>query len=824
MIKSIRKISILLLLVVMVASTCGTSFAETAASSNYTYNSTKTVVAAPPAYEMSSVVDISKIEGVGSLPVNPVALFCDQQNHMIYYLDQSWIASEATPVETEPDETSGEVTADATADATADVTADATADVTADVTEEEATPEPTEEPTPEPAEPDENGEGGEDGEDVEGDEDGDTEDAMDFTPKGRLLIFSYEPHNPDKWTLVKSITDYTFEGTTYQFCEPQGLFVDNDGTFYVCDTNNSRIVHFDSTTYEVKRLLGAPESDLFDSGYVYYPLTLVVDEGGRLYVAAKNVTSGLLKFDSDGNFTAFFGRAKVRVQWYQVVKRWFMTREQKAREATFSPSEYSSVTIDDKSFIYVTSSSVSEYEFQAHITAGTDDDRYASVKRLNPLGNDVLYRTSWFAPGGDVTISYYSTEQKGVSRIVDVALLENGENKGIYSILDSTRGRVFTYDADGNLLYIFGGKGIRAGTFKKPVAVEYIGTDIMVLDQGTGYVSLFQITDYGSYILKALALQDAGHWDEAAEVWQEIIKYHNANFQLAYIGVGRVEYMDGKYDTAMKYFKLGDKKTNYSNAWKQRRRELIDGSFGYAMTGILVLVVAIVVFKKVRKRQIFKKYGPEGKPAKDPQCMSEKIKFAFHNTISPVRGFYELKTENRGSPWIALGIVALTIFALILNKQVTAFTFNPNDVTKVNVWVEFLSVLGPLGLWIISNWCTTTLLDGEGKMKEIAMASCYSLLPIPLLYIPNVLLSYCLILEEGGMHSFLLTFGLVWAGLLIVIGTMITHQYSFGKTILVIFVILFAAVLIVFIGVLFFSIIQQVWGFIYVIYRELSFR
>ena len=125
-----------------------------------------------------------------------------------------------------------------------------------------------------------------------------------------------------------------------------------------------------------------------------------------------------------------------------------MTREQKAREATFSPSEYSSVTIDDKSFIYVTSSSVSEYEFQAHITAGTDDDRYASVKRLNPLGNDVLYRTSWFAPGGDVTISYYSTEQKGVSRIVDVALLENGENKGIYSILDSTRGRVFTYDAD----------------------------------------------------------------------------------------------------------------------------------------------------------------------------------------------------------------------------------------------------------------------------------------------------------------------------------------------------------------------------------------
>ncbi len=800
------KVSALLLLVVMLVSSCYSAFAETAAFSNYTYSSTKNVLYAPPAYEVSSVVDVSKIEGVGSPAVYPVALFCDQENHLIYYLDSKWIAPTA---EGEPSTEDVPVTEDATVtedssdvapvdeteggEVTTDVTEDATTDVTTDETEDATT-------------------------DVPG------EEVIDTTPKGRLLIFSYQPHNPDVWTLEASITGYSFEGVNYQFCEPQGLFVDDDGTFYVCDTNNSRIVQFDSETYEVKRLLGAPESDLFEEGYVYYPLTLVVDDGGRLYVAAKNVTSGLLKFDADGNFTAFFGRAKVRVSVFEVIKRWFMTREQKARQATFTPSEYSSIAIDDLSFIYVTSSAVSQYEFQAHIQQGTDDDRYASVKRLNPLGNDVLYRTSWFAPGGDVNINYYSTEQAGVSKIVDVALLDNDSNNGIYSILDATRGRIFTYDADGNLLYIFGGLGIRAGTFKKPVSIEYIGTDIMVLDQTTGYVSLFQITEYGGYILEALALQDEGKWEDAAKLWQEIIDYHNANFQLAYIGVGRVEYMNKNYDEAMKYFKLGDKKTNYSNAWKQRRSELIDDAFGTVMTCLVVLAIALVVFKVIRKRQILKKYGPEGKPAKDPQCFSEKVKFAFRNMLNPVKGFNELKLENRGNIWIAIGIVALTIFSLVLKKQLTAFTFNPHDITKVNVWIEFLAVLGPLALWVVANWCTTTLLDGEGNMKQIFMASCYALLPIPVLYIPNVLISYCITIEEGAMHTFLTVFGLVWAGLLIIVGTMITHQYSFGKTMLVTLVILLAAVVIVFIGVLFFSILQQVWGFVYVIYRELSFR
>ena len=52
----------------------------------------------------------------------------------------------------------------------------------------------------------------------------------------------------------------------------------------------------------------------------------------------------------------------------------------------------------------------------------------------------------------------------------------------MYSLLDRRRGRIFTYDHEGNLLYIFGGLGTQAGTFVTPVAIENIGNTIIVLD------------------------------------------------------------------------------------------------------------------------------------------------------------------------------------------------------------------------------------------------------------------------------------------------------------------------------------------------------
>ncbi len=58
-----------------------------------------------------------------------------------------------------------------------------------------------------------------------------------------------------------------------------------------------------------------------------------------------------------------------------------------------------------------------------------------------------------------------------MSSFIDVVV----DDSGRYSALDATRGRIFTYDDDGNLLYIFGGLGNQMGTFTRPVALATMG-------------------------------------------------------------------------------------------------------------------------------------------------------------------------------------------------------------------------------------------------------------------------------------------------------------------------------------------------------------
>ena len=62
---------------------------------------------------------------------------------------------------------------------------------------------------------------------------------------------------------------------------------------------------------------------------------------------------------------------------------------------------------------------------------------------------------------------------------------------GMYSVLDSKRGRVFTYDSQGNLLYIFGGRGDQKGQFNQPCALIYNGDEILVADRSRNSVQVF---------------------------------------------------------------------------------------------------------------------------------------------------------------------------------------------------------------------------------------------------------------------------------------------------------------------------------------------
>ena len=66
--------------------------------------------------------------------------------------------------------------------------------------------------------------------------------------------------------------------------------------------------------------------------------------------------------------------------------------------------------------------------------------------------------------------------------------------------------------------------------------------------------------------------------------------------------------------------------------------------------------------------------------------------------------------------------------------------------------------------------------------------------------------------------------GYVWMAFLLFSGTLVTHQYTFGKTVLMIIFILLGMCMIAYIALLFFNLIQQMSGFVVTFWTELKLR
>ena len=203
---------------------------------------------------------------------------------------------------------------------------------------------------------------------------------------------------------------------------------------------------------------------------------------------------------------------------------------------------------------------------------------------------------------------------------------------------------------------------------------------------------------------------------------------------------------------------------------------------------------------------------------------AEKLKYVFYVIFHPADGFWDLKREKRGSLPAALTFVALTVLTLGIEKLNTAFLFNDNRISEVNVMVDVITVLLVFTLWCVANWCTTSLMDGKGRMKDIFTAIGYALFPIILIRLPLVLVSFCITAEEGAFYYIFGFISYAWTAVLIFMGTMMTHEYSLGKTVFTCIITILGMGIILFIGLLFFNVISEIIVFVSTIYKEVRFR
>ncbi|MBP3197452.1 MAG: YIP1 family protein [Butyrivibrio sp.] len=200
------------------------------------------------------------------------------------------------------------------------------------------------------------------------------------------------------------------------------------------------------------------------------------------------------------------------------------------------------------------------------------------------------------------------------------------------------------------------------------------------------------------------------------------------------------------------------------------------------------------------------------------------LKFALYCITHPLDGFWDLTHEKRGTYAAANTILALTLLIRILKLRYTSFIFLRVYWEDLNIFLYLASILFPLALWVVGNWGLTTLFDGKGKLGQVYMATCYALTPYPLVQFPLMIFSNFVTVEEAEFYSVLSTLSLVWAALLVIAAMGQIHEYSAGKNLLFTVATLFAMLVMIFILMIFFSMISQGVAYFISLAKEFMFR
>ena len=623
---------------------------------------------------------------------------------------------------------------------------------------------------------------------------------------------------------VASLTTFVNEqGNNDALKGPKGVFV-NDTSIWVCDTGKNRLVEFDRSAnngYAFKQIMDAPESQLFGDSATYTPVSMVIDQYGRFYIVSSTTYQGIIVMTAAGEFVGFIGAQAVTIGAWELIWRKFQTQEQQLQNEIYESVEYNGVAITPEGFIYATTSAIDEGSVKGSIKKGNKDGKYMPVKLLNPAGDEIMRRNGFWPPVGEVDLAAFSVAASStasnagkVSIIIDVAV---GPAK-TWSIIDSRRNKIYTYDFNGNLLYAFGDTGSMLGSINKITSITYQDEKMLVLDGGNNTIVIYDRTEYGDLLIEAISAENSLNYDYAIECWERVLQ-RNTNFDAAYVGIGNAYYRRAEYETALEYYEAAYETTNWSESFKQVRKGWMETWFLLLVVLLIALIVAILKFfgwaAKVNKR-----VATDGKARK---TFGQELLYGFYVMFHPFDGFYDLKHEHRGSVRASLVFIALTIVAFFYQSIGNGYIFNPTRNVST-IWVQAIGVLVPFFLFVIANWCLTTLFEGEGSFKDIFVSTSYSLLPLVLLYIPTTIATNIATASEKGLINMIITIAFIWVGLLLFCGVMITHDYSLFKNLITILGTIVAMAFIVFVVLLFSMLLSKLVSLVTNIVTEIQYR
>ncbi len=570
----------------------------------------------------------------------------------------------------------------------------------------------------------------------------------------------------------------SMDGTALK--HPMGVFVKAGGDIYIADDQLGAVVRINRDGKLIKSYV-RPNSDLYEEATPYKPQKVVADSAGRVYVLSQGAYQGLVCFYDNGEFMNFFGSSHVTVTAKVVLQkiwRMFLTRDQRAGLESFIPIEYGNIAIDEEDMIY------------AVVVAGEQGES-TPIAKLNPMGINIF-------------------PIRASASFTDVL----PEKEGIYTALNKTTRVISQFTETSGMLLTFGGYGTQNGLFQDPVAMERVGDNILVLDAQTGTITVFEPTAFGRAIHEASILYNDGRYLDSIQPWLNVLQMDN-NYNMAYYGLGKAYFQLNEYEKAMDYFRQGNYKDGYSEAFKEYSLKIVRDHMGLILCFIALLFALTKGWGVIKKRRGTKKTKRRGGFFGAPvYCMAH-----------PYRGFESIKYEGLGS--VASGAAVLLVFfgASVFEYLQTGFAFNPNRIDRFNVQLLFVGTVGSFLLAYVSNLAVSSLMsDCEGKKHELFIAFSYALFPAILGIIARTIISNFVTLDMKVFLNFLSIVTIGWSAVLLVMGIYHVNQLTLKKTLLNLLLTALAVVIALVLMVLAYSLFQQMWVFFLTIYHEIMFR
>ena len=644
---------------------------------------------------------------------------------------------------------------------------------------------------------------------------------------------------------IQNIVDYEKEGVRVTFNKPKDLFIDSDDYFYICDTENKKIVildkdwtyvtefgsdklisprgifvrneyiyvadfgdDHDNTTGKVAiysfnkatktvsfvKQYGRPVGSLMEvDDFLYRPTKIAVDSNYTMYIVSYGSSNGVLLVNSENRFLNFFAPNSSSGTFMDLVKKYLYGENENVILTKKIAPAPENVMLDDSGYIYTVTQTV--------VQNGLGD----ALKKVNIGG-----------------LNFYNNEMIVSSDFVDTWA---SHHKTIYAV--TAGGTISEYDIEGNLLFSFAGKrknDDQLGLFQSASAIAVASNDdLYVVDNSASSIQVFRKTEFTDNVHRALELYISGKYEESKGLWEEVLRY-NSMFDLAHKGIGMAYYLERDYTSAMEKFKIANAKEEYSEAFWEARNIWIMNNITTAALIIVGLLVVLVVVAQTNKRYHYLRVvtEPIKRFAERPKVKSILVMFKYIR--HPMDAVYYVRYDKKIKLYNALIVLALIVGIYLLSLVFTGFLFTDVILEKTILVKELTKVILPIALFIVSNYLISSLMSGEGSFKSITINTLGSLMPIVVMMPWIILISNVLTLNEGFLYYFPLVVMFIWTGILLFVVIKETHNYSIKKTFVNFLLTLLMMFVLVIVIILLYLVFAQLIGFFVDMFKEVVFR